>query len=265
MSPSPESLRTKFLSESDAARLYVAHPKVKPSPEIYCPTCGKTGSYFWDGQNHECDCELQLQLHKHYLSAGIGVLYQRLSWRDYEGDPDVNEMVQRYLANHAKYIERGTGMLFMGDVGRGKTLAATLLLKDLIQLGYRCYSVTFASMVEMFTAGWRDKEEQQHFQRKIRMSDVLLLDDLGREFRNRSKLSETTFDDVLRSRTQAGRPTLITTNMDQAELLEGYGAGALSLLSENSLAHTFRGTDYRPQANNRVLDEVDAGITRPIF
>ncbi|AEQ21064.1 DnaC-like DNA replication protein [Rhodococcus phage E3] len=263
--PSPELLRTKYIPDEDARQLYQAHPKLGSSPDKYCPTCQKTGSYYWGGVANQCDCELQLQLHKHYLYSGIGVLYQRLDWADYRGDPTVIDAIQRYLGRHGDYITRGTGMLFTGSVGIGKTLSATLLLKDLIKLGYRGYSTTFANMVEMFTAGWRSAEDKRQFQKRILRADVLLLDDLGREFRNSSKLSETTFDDVLRARTQAGRPTLITTNMDVPELLEGYGSGALSLLSENSFVHHFQGVDFRPQANQRLLDEIDAGIVRPIF
>lgn len=266
MSGASESpLLNRFLSEEEASRLYEQNPQLRRSYEDFCPTCATTGTFFWDGEERECFCREQLQLHKHYLAAGIGVIYQRLSWDDYEGDPEAKEQALRYLNRHELHVRRGTGMLFTGSVGTGKTTLATLMLKDLVVLGYSCYSVTFASLVEMFTAGWRDRAEQRWFQKKIRMSDVLLLDDLGREFRNRSKLSETTFDDVIRSRTQAGRPTFITTNLNEGELHEGYGSGALSLLSENSLIHEFDGTDYRPLANERLLREVETGIIRPIF
>lgn len=258
-------LLNKYLKPEDARRLYDSHPGLGRSADDYCPTCAQTGSYLWKGQEHECFCRGQLQLHKHYLNAGIGVLYQRLNWDDYVGDAEAKEQAMRYLDKHEILMRRGTSMLFTGGVGTGKTALATLMLKELVKLGYSCYSVTFASLVEMFAAGWRDKDELRHFQKKIRMSDVLLLDDLGREFRNSSKLAETTFDDVLRSRTQAGRPTIITTNCSRLELQEGYGAGALSLLSENSLSHAFSGEDFRPIANVRLHEEVDSGAIRPIF
>ena len=44
---------------------------------------------------------------------------------------------------------------------------------------------------------------------------VILLDDVGKELRGtRIALAETTFDEILRQRVQAGRATFITTNMD---------------------------------------------------
>jgi DNA replication protein DnaC len=92
----------------------------------------------------------------------------------------------------------------------------------------------------------------------------LLLDDVGREWRNKSGLSEVTFDNIIRTRVQAGRTTIPTTNMSLKELAEGYGGGVLSLLAEKSVQFEFSGEDFRPLANKRERDEINAGWTRPI-
>lgn len=254
-----------YLSDQDSKRLYEAHPKLKASYKDYCPTCGKVGTYLWKGEEQECDCRQQLNLHKHYLSAGIGVSYQRLSWDDYVGDPKVRELCEKYINNSSQYVSRGVGMMLYGTFGSGKTLAMNLLIKQLIHKGYDCYATTFASMIELFTAGWRSPEEQRWYQRKIVQSDVLLLDDLGRELKRNNKLSESTFDDVLRSRVQAGKVTFITTNLSQREMKDGYGSAVLSLLQESSVVRKVEGDDFRPQANKRMRDEIDAGEVRPIF
>lgn len=259
------NLRTRFLTPDDATRLYSDHPNIDPDPDTYCPTCQKSGEFFWQNEFHKCDCEMQLQLHKHYLVAGIGVTYQRLDWADYQGDPAAEAMVRKYLEAHANMVSRGTGFILSGTYGTGKTLLMTLLLKELVKLGYSCYSTTFASMIEMFTAGWRSPEDQRHFQRKIMQSEVLLLDDLGREMKTKTKLSETTFDDVLRTRVQGGRPTLITTNMDPAQLSTGYGGAILSLLSEVCIRYEMKGSDFRPRSSERSQDELLRGEVRPIF
>lgn len=158
-----------------------------------------------------------------------------------------------------------TRHLYLGDILTHNTFGVTMLLKDLIKQGYKCYSTTFASMIEMFTAGWKSTADQRYFQEKIVFSDVLLLDDLGRELRTKNRLSESTFDDVLRRRVQDGRPTFITTNMTLVEMNEGYGAAVLSLLSEKSILHQVTGDDFRPKANRRMVREVQDGESRPIF
>jgi DNA replication protein DnaC len=260
------SIRNRFLSDEDATRLYLEHPELKADSDSYCPTCRGTKTYQWKSETHQCDCSLQLQLYKHYLSSGIGATFQRLTWDDYEGEPNPLTIALDYLENHESYVSRGLGLIFLGRFGTGKTMIATLLLKELILLGYPCYGTTFSSMISMFTSGWKSIEDQRFFQKKLKQSHVLLLDDLGKEFRTKTNLAESVFDDILRSRVQNGFPTFITSNMTPAELEQGYGSAVLSLLREASISHVFAATsrDFREKAFARNVREIRAGEIRPI-
>lgn len=258
-------IRTRYLPDAEAERLYRNHPQIGRSYASYCPTCDKTGSYRWRGTVHACDCEYQLQLHKHYLAAGIGVTYQRLDWDDYDGPTKTLDSVTKFLDRREQFLKRGMGMYFSGSYGTGKTMLANLVLKELVKDGLTCWATTFSQTVEMFTAGWGDKAEQAYFQQKFIGSQVLLLDDVGKEMTGtRLKLAETTFDAILRQRVQAGRATIITTNLTPVDLESSYGAAALSLVREKSLELVFDGTDYRPAANSREVTEVLKDETRPI-
>lgn len=259
------SVLTRFLDDDEAERLYRLHPGLGRSPDDYCPTCGTAGTYRWRGRQRDCDCAYQLQLHKHYLAAGVGVTYQRLDWTDFDGPDAAVEGAARYLDRHEAFVRRGVGLYLSGSVGTGKTMLANLMVKEMVKSGYTCYATTFAQTVEMFTAGWGDRAERDYFQRKFLRSQILLLDDVGRELRGtRIALAETTFDAVLRTRVQEGRPTFVTTNLTGAELERGYGAAILSLLREKSLEEVFTGDDYRVRANARELDEIARGEVRPI-
>lgn len=259
--------RTAYLSDDEAARLYVRHPGLGRSYVDYCPTCNKAGTYIWRGVEQACDCELQLQLAKIYFAAGIGLTYQRLDWGDFQGADEVVAGVAKYIENHQSYISRGVGLFFTGPFGIGKSMLATLALKEFVKLGYRCYATTFAQTIEAFTSTWgRDgKANQEFFQDKFLYSEVLLLDDLGRELSGTTKLSESTFDTILRQRVSAGRPTFLTTNLTMSQLERGYGGAVLSLLREKSVVFEFTGEDFRPKANRRELDEIALGEVRPII
>jgi len=257
-------IRYAMLGDAEAERLYRSRPELRAGPDTYCPTCDKTGTYRWQGGEHPCDCALQLQLAKHYSAAGIGVLYQRMDWGDYGGDSELLQGVHDYLANHRAYVGQGIGLLFYGDIGTGKTLVANLVLKELVKLGYTCFATTFASTVEAFTSTWGSSSEKEWFARRFMHSQVLLLDDLGRELRTGHNLPQSTFDMILRTRVAEGRPTILTTNSSIAELEQGYGAQVLSLLKEQSLAWHFSGQDFRPTANQRRLSEIRNGEIRPI-
>ena len=249
------------VSQDDADRLYVTFPELKRGD---CPTCRGRGFYIHGLGEHECDCSMQLQLAKHYGVAGIGRPYQRLDWSDWRGDQGVVEPVTEYLLLHERMVDRGIGLLLHGPNGTGKTFVAMMVLKELVRRGYTCWSTTFSDTIESFTKTWGNPEEKQWFARKFMTSQVLLLDDLGREMRSSSNLAMSTFDSILRTRVSNGRPTLLTTNLGIKELGSGYGAGVLSLLKEASIQISFTGTDFRNDAHDRTLSEVRAGADRPI-
>lgn len=263
-----EALRWRFLDPRDAEVLYTRYPNIKPDPDDFCPTCGTKGVYrslIGDQvQELECDCQLQLQLYKNYLNSGIGYSYQTLDWSDLYKAEEARRRARGYFQDRHLRVPRGTGFILSGSYGTGKTMAATLLLKDLVKAGYPCYSTTFTGMVQQFTAGWKDPSEEKWFQRKIKRSHILLIDDVGKEMKTRTNMAESIFDDVLRSRIQEGRPTFITTNLTLEELGEGYGGAVFSLMMENSIVFTVPGEDFRPLAAVRMLDETDLGITRRI-
>lgn len=255
------NIETAILSDEEANRLYVRFPELRNGP---CPTCRDAGHYRRGGVEHECNCRQQRQLAKHYSMSGIGVRYQRLDWSDYVGDDAALEQVSDYILAHERMIRGGMGLLLHGTLGTGKTFLANMVLKELVKRGYNCWATTFAETIESFTATWGNQEEKQWFAKRFKFSQVLLLDDLGRDLRTGNKLPQSTFDSILRTRVQEGRTTLITTNMSMRELETGYGAASLSMLKEVSLRIEVNGSDFRPQANARTMNELDDNETRPI-
>lgn len=250
-----------FLSDADLKRLEDQYPELKSGK---CPTCASNKSYRWKGEQHPCVCEQQKRLYVRYLNAGIGDTYQRLSWTDVQFDV-AGSPLAGYLDNAEDYVRAGMGLLIHGPVGTGKTLLGNLVIKELVKLGYDCFGTTFASTVEAFTAGWgNNKAEKEWFARKFMHSQVLLLDDLGKEFRSDSGLSPTTFDHIIRTRVQSARPTILTTNMTAAELKNGYGAAVLSMLVEQSVEIELSGEDYRPKRKEIKQAEILAKEVRPI-
>lgn len=257
-------IRYRVLPDVDSTRLYRKEPGLAKGYEEWCPTCDKRGTYVWLGTEVECDCEKQVAMFKWYSASGIGSTYQRLSWSDYEGPETILKGIEKYTDHIAEFYRQGMGLYLSGDIGTGKTMLSNLVMKWLVHQGYTCFATTFSQMIEMYTAGWTDRDEKAWFQRKFLNSQFLLLDDIGKERETKIALNETTFDAVLRQRVSNGRPTLITTNLDGKEIKEGYGSAILSLIHEQSLEKVVTGTDFRPKANERRVNEVLKGWTRPI-
>lgn len=270
----PDAYLSKFFSDEVQQRIVDENPQLRGGdPTKYCPTCGTTGKYRWKGGEHDCDCVQQMHLHMHYLNAGIGTTYQRLDWDDYDGPTRIDDLAGTYVDKHAEYVSRGIGLYLPGPNGTGKTMVANLMLKEFVKRGYNCYATTFAQMIEMYTAGWKKASEQRLFEKRFKQSQVLLLDDAARDWLvtqelgrggRRTIMEESTFDTILRTRVQYGRPTFLTTNLELDDLQDCYGSAVFSLLKEKSIMREFTGNDYRPQANSRELEEIRNGETRPI-
>lgn len=144
-------------------------------------------------------------------------------------------------------------------------MLATLVLKEFLRAGYKCHYATYSAAMENYTAGWRDRDEKRRFEEKFVRTKVLLIDDIGREAKSSNNMQESTFEHILRNRVQSCRPTIVTTNLNYDDLEEGYGASAMSLLSEQSMVIDMTGDNFRPQANARRFDEPEDGERRPIF
>lgn len=250
------------LTDEDLDRLDVTNPELKDrSPFNYCPTCKKTGTYLWRGEIRECNCLLQLNLLKKYLSCGVGKPYQTLDWDDWDQDPGVRMAAEEYM-NDLDNIEDGQGLFLWGKNGTGKTMLGILVLKGLIKRGYRCYATTAPDTITAFTAGWKSDEDKRWFERDFTRSQILLLDDLGKEYD--TKLSQNILDNLLRARVQAGRPTIITTNLTLAGVIARYGYGTMDLIIERSLQCEFSGESYRSKLSERRTREKELGERRPI-
>lgn len=259
-------IRYRVMPDDEYARVLKREPNMGKGYDEWCPTCDKKGVYTAvGGAETECDCQMQVALFKWYSASGVGQTYMRLGWLDYHGPEGVLVGVNKYIEKFDDFNRNGMGLYLSGGFGVGKTMLTNLVLKHLIKRGISCFATTFANTIEMFTAGWGDRVEKEWFQRKFLQSQVLLLDDLGKELRNtKVALAETTFDSILRQRVTDGRPTMVTTNLTPADLGQGYGNAILSLIREQSLEEVVSGSDFRPKANDRKVDEVLKGWVRPI-
>lgn len=268
--PLPPGIRV--LSDEEGSRLNSLYPDL-PKTLAQCVTCKGQQTFIWRGAGGEptrfdCDCVSQRIMHRYFLHSGIGLRYQRLSWVDLDTQAVDQTALSRVLdyAEHAEhYVSIGAGLMLQGkDMGTGKTMMATLLLKRLLADGIDGYFTQFNEMLDAHTAGWRDEEQKVWFDRRVRNAGVLVIDDVGRENKNRIDVIEAMFDSVLRARHDNCKPTIITTNKTAEEFESLYRSNIMSLLSETSETVQVRGADYRPQVKAKQAEERTLGLTRPV-
>lgn len=265
--PIPPGCRT--LSDEESRRLNSLYPSPWKHPMEGCLTCSDRRQLKArvDGQidDFECDCRGQWKMHRWLLNAGLGLSYQRRTIDDVES-AQVLEAIAEATQNTAREMHRGIGTtLWSQGRGNGKTLAATLILKQVMATGVDGYFSQFNDLIEFSTRGWRDPSEQAWFARRVRNVDLLVIDDIGRENKGRVSVVEAMLDQVIRHRVASSKPTIITTNLTPDEMQNGYGPNVLSLLSEVNREVGFTGLDHREKAQRTTVDEVRQGISRPIL
>ena len=136
--------------------------------------------------------------------------------------------------------------IFMtGGTGLGKTHLSLSIAKKVIEQNY---SVVYGSVPDLFR-----KIERAHFDRNSEESeseivntlkdcDLLMLDDLGAEFDSQFNIS--CLYEIINSRLNFGRPTIVNTNLTGSELKKRYSDRIVSrLYSMETLA--FCGEDIR--------------------
>lgn len=171
----------------------------------------------------------------------------------------------------------GVGLLFDGDPGLGKTTHAVVSLMELVRrlpddeaqmrkiLKYNgddfsmnsrpIYFMTFPEFLTrkkaLMDADPDTKkllyQEMEGFHGRS-MDDrlnvrVLVLDDLGKEYG--TDYTNTSFDEVLRSRYDRGLPTIVTTNVEREKWKKDYGAAMASFAFEAFTRVRILGEDNR--------------------
>jgi len=147
----------------------------------------------------------------------------------------------------------GLGIMLVGNPGHGKTTMASTALQSLIRGipadvlgipgGYPKRIggfMDYPKLLRLQKSQFSDEDEATQilldgiYGDSDRMNNVrvFVLDDIGKEYRTASGWAENTFDALLRSRFNAGLPTIVTTNVPLENWGSVYGSAMGSFAME---------------------------------
>ncbi len=216
-----------------------------------CPACGDSGYV----DIHMCTCMRRELTLAGFASSGLGSLLSRQSFEnfslDYYGDdPATRRRMEKNLKIAREYAENFSlssgNLIFFGQTGLGKTHISTAIARLVIERGF---DVRYESAPNIFEDFENDRfnriGREEARSEKYFAAELLIVDDLGAEAINQYTVS--CLYNLINTRASAGRPTIISTNLEHGELQGRYNDRITSRLLGEYQPLMFVGSDIRMQ------------------
>lgn len=221
------------------------------------PICDKCGGSGYIGSNMcECLTELCRQEQKKEVSVLSG---SRETFNQFRLDYYPDRIDPKYGASPRTIMERNLkicrtyaltfapnagNLLFVGGTGLGKTFLSACIARAVADRGY---SVVYESAGHLFgkleQAKFSPSEEARREAARFSECDLLILDDLGTEMPG--QFVTAAFYTLLNDRILAGKPMVISTNLNIDEAARRYSPQIASRLQGSFQGLTFVGEDIR--------------------
>lgn len=180
-----------------------------------------------------------------YLTAlGIERKFINLTFENFH-DKEIANFCKAYIVNFKKMREIGQGLLISGCTGSGKTMLASLILKNLVnRLGILGYVLNMDQIAELLGEYWKDDSKAENRNLKLYSSMVLIIDNYP-TLSSRSRDSREILAQLVRKRMANNVITILTTPLKPSELAAHSGDELRSLLSEAMHLVELPEVDYR--------------------
>ena len=230
------------------------YPADYTDPRYECPKCSDSG---YVGERM-CECMRRELVMAGYESSGIAKLmshqtfdsfdldFYRDSARTYENMGYVYNTLKSYAQDFDPAIS--PNLILFGGTGLGKTHLSTAVAKTVIDKGFDVvYTGAIGMLADFERARFGNSSgvESGNGTDRYFDCDLLIVDDLGSEISNQFTVS--CVYNIINSRITLGRPTIISTNLNQNEIGTRYWDRITSRLFGEYLPLVFSGTDVRKQ------------------
>jgi len=194
------------------------------------------------------NCNSKISRIKKYDRANIPMDYWMLAFKDFAGDKNFKKILIDKISDIEKIYESGKSMAFIGNLGTGKTYAASCILKKALVSDY---TGLYINMVEIINKLTSKNVDNSIFLDSLMNIDFLVVDEFDKRYVFPSEKAEALFGQtleyVLRARFQNHMPTILCSNTeDLDDVFAGDFARAFSSLKSKYMDIIYvSGKDFR--------------------
>lgn len=144
------------------------------------------------------------------------------------------DVAQSYAKAFPSMRENGTCLAFCGTAGTGKTHLAAAIADEVIRAGYWVRFTSVMRAVRSIKETYRkdSEESEREALREFTQGDLLILDEVGVQFG--SDTEKLILFEIINTRYEHVRPTIVISNLAKAGLEEFLGERAFDRLRENN-------------------------------
>lgn len=259
-----EKLRDENLALQERMRTLLkshGYPEDYLDPIFTCKKCCDTGI----GEHGRCSCynDVLKMIASKELSKSLPMgltCFESFDLSLYSDQPkaelknksprDIMKQNYDYCVSYSEnFLVPGESIFMTGGTGLGKTHLSLSVAKKVIE---KNYSVVYGSVPDLLrrieNAHFNKTEDDAEVMNTLKECDLLLLDDLGAEFESQFYVS--CLYELINTRLNYGRPTIVNTNLTGTELKKRYADRIVSrLYSMKTLV--FSGDDIRMKIKTR--------------
>lgn len=208
----------------------------------------------------DCDCEARreeenrMERDKQYMRQVLSRKFENSLLTPFFQEKEFNKIPESEIKTKLKeYIEAfnpktSKGIIFIGDVGTGKTTLLACTCKELILKGYACLFIKMSSLLDKFinACSFDSEDSVEKLKSWLLKFDFIVIDDLGREkyTEKRLEIAFDIIDDLMNYKKCIG----ITANPAMIEKLKSipdFGAILDRLFEMCGIQEVFKGESYR--------------------
>lgn len=210
-----------------------------------CHDTGYNGGSFCECFNKLCGSLSAAELNK---TAQIQLSsFDTFSLSYYQGDDYFTmERIYSFARRYAEgFNPDSESILMFGKTGLGKTHLSLAIANAVLSKGY---SVIYDSIINILRKIEREHFSREHSDEMINLvmnTDLLILDDLGTEYE--TAFYSSTVYNIINTRLNSGKPTIISTNLDFAGIRRRYDERVVSRITSVYVCMEFKGEDVRFQ------------------